>query len=61
MYNRLMKRPRAKASTKDERLGIRMTAEQKQVLERKAKRRGLSISSWLLSLGLSAPEEPSSP
>lgn len=44
---------------KDDRLAIRLSAEQKRVLERKAQRRGLSISSWLLSLGLSAPDEPS--
>jgi uncharacterized protein (DUF1778 family) len=52
----------AKRSTgrKDDRLAIRLSAEQKRALERKAKRRGLSISSWLLSLGLAAPEEPRS-
>lgn len=49
---------RKAATTKDDRLAIRLSAEQKHELERKARRRGLSISSWLLSLGLSAPEEP---
>jgi len=51
-------RKRGKSITKDDRLAIRLSAEHKQILERKARRRGLSISSWLLSLGLSAPEEP---
>jgi uncharacterized protein (DUF1778 family) len=51
-------RKRVKPATKDDRLAIRLSIDQKKELERKARRRGLSISSWLLSLGLSAPEEP---
>ena len=54
-------RKRRKAATKDDRLAIRLSAEQKDELERKARRRGLSISSWLLSLGLAEPEDPVSP
>ncbi|MGH9895440.1 MAG: plasmid mobilization protein [bacterium] len=37
---------------------IRVTDEQKRILADKARRRGLTLSSWLLSLGLSQPDEP---
>lgn len=37
---------------------IRVNKEQKATLEAKAKRRGLGLSSWLLSLGMSAPDAP---
>ena len=43
---------------KDTRLAIRLTMEQKRELTRKAVRRGIPVSLWLLSLGLAAPEEP---
>jgi uncharacterized protein (DUF1778 family) len=55
-----MKR-KAKSSGKDERLSIRVAGEHKTELARKAQARGLSVSSWLVSLGLAAPEKPSSP
>jgi len=54
------KRKPAKAAGKTERLDIRLTPAHKVELERKAKARGLSLSSWLVSMGLSAPEKPSS-
>lgn len=37
---------------------IRVTDEQKRILTKKAANRGLAVSSWLLSLGLAAPEQP---
>jgi len=37
---------------------LRVTTEQKHALAEKAQRRGLSLSSWLLSLGMGAPERP---
>jgi hypothetical protein len=53
-----MKRRKPKAERKAELIQLRVTAEQKQDLADKAKRRGLSLSSWLLSLGISAPQQP---
>lgn len=38
---------------------IRLSPEQKAVVERKAQNRGLSASSFLLSLALAAPETAS--
>jgi hypothetical protein len=37
---------------------VRVTSEQKKALTDKAKRRGLGVSTWLLNLGLTAPETP---
>jgi len=44
--------------TKDERLAIRLSPEQKEMVERKARNRGLSASSFLLSLAIAASESP---
>lgn len=55
-----MKRRKPKAERKEETVQIRLTAEQKESLAHKAKARGLGLSSWLLSLGLSAPDKPTS-
>lgn len=49
------KRPKV---NKEERLGIRLSPEQKEMVERKARNRGLSASSFLLSLAIAAPEAP---
>ena len=55
-----MKKPKAKVQreTKDAVVQLRLTNEQKAKLAEKAKRRGLSLSSWLLMLGISAPDKP---
>lgn len=53
-----MKRRKPKAERKETSIHIRVSDEQKRALEEKAKRRGLGLSSWLLSLGMSAPMEP---
>ena len=52
----MKKRKAAKVARKDERLAIRLSPEQKEMVERKAQRRGLSASSFLLSLAIAAPE-----
>lgn len=43
---------RRKATRKEELVPIRMTAEQKEKLVAAADRRGLPLSTWLLTLGL---------
>lgn len=43
---------RRKATRKEEMVPIRMTAEQKAKLAEAAERRGLPLSTWLLTLGL---------
>lgn len=37
---------------------VRCTAKQKKTLEKRAKARGLGVSTWLLQLGLSASDDP---
>lgn len=53
-----MKRHKPKTERKETSIHIRVNDAQKRALEEKAKRRGLGLSSWLLSLGMSAPEAP---
>jgi uncharacterized protein (DUF1778 family) len=48
---------RRKATRKEEMVPIRMTAEQKATLAEAAQRRGLPLSTWLLSLGLREANE----
>jgi uncharacterized protein (DUF1778 family) len=43
---------RRKAARKEEMVPIRMTADQKAALALAAERRGLPLSTWLLTLGL---------
>jgi uncharacterized protein (DUF1778 family) len=43
---------RRKATRKEEMVPIRMTADQKVTLAAAAERRGLPLSTWLLTLGL---------
>ena len=43
---------RRKATRKEEMVPIRMTADQKAALAVAAERRGLPLSTWLLTLGL---------
>ena len=52
------KRRKPAAERKEALIGVRCTEEQKAELEGKAKRRGLGVSTWLLQLGLSAPDKP---
>lgn len=47
-----VKRRKPKALRKEESIRIRVTAEQKAALEEAAKRAGIGVSSWLLTLGL---------
>lgn len=49
---------RKKPTGKDSRLGLRLTPEQKEIVERKARARGLSASSFLVMLAIEAPEKP---
>jgi hypothetical protein len=37
---------------------VRVTEEEKAILIAKARRRGLGVSSWLVMLGLTAPDGP---
>jgi len=53
-----MKRRKPKAERKETSIHIRLSENQKRTLGKKAKRRGLGLSSWLLSLGMSAPDNP---
>jgi uncharacterized protein (DUF1778 family) len=48
---------RRKATRKEELVPIRMTKEQKATLTAAAERRGLPVSTWLLSLGLREANE----
>lgn len=48
---------RRKATRKEETVQIRMTAEQKETLAAAAERRGLPMSTWLLTLGLQQANE----
>jgi uncharacterized protein (DUF1778 family) len=43
---------RRKATRKEELIPVRVTAEQKAALVDAAERRGLPVSTWLLTLGL---------
>lgn len=60
MYKRHMKKkPKAKVRVvKEGRLGLRLSEEHKAMIERKAANRGLSASSFLLTLAIAAPEMP---
>ena len=55
------KRRKTKAERKELVIPVRVTTEQKATLTAKAKRRGLGVSTWLLNLGLTAPDEPAGP
>lgn len=48
---------RRKATRKEELVPIRMTADQKSTLAAAAERRGLPLSTWLLTLGLREANE----
>jgi uncharacterized protein (DUF1778 family) len=55
----VMARPKKpKRERKESIIQMRVNAEQKKALAEKARHRGLGLSSWLLSLGMSAPEKP---
>lgn len=53
-----MKRRKPKAERKEETVQIRLTADQKKELAAKAKARGIGLGTWLLQLGLAAPDKP---
>lgn len=53
-----MKRRKPKDERKEATIQLRVTEEQKESLTAKAKRRGLGLSTWLLQLGMSAPDKP---
>ena len=55
------KRRKLKTDRKELVIPVRVTAEQKTTLTAKAKRRGLGVSTWLLNLGLTAPDQPTGP
>jgi uncharacterized protein (DUF1778 family) len=51
-----MKKKKVKVTRKEDRLAIRLSPDQKAMIERKASNRGLSASSFVLSLAIAAPE-----
>lgn len=53
-----MKRRKLKAERKVLVIPVRVSEEQKKTLAEKAKRRGLGVSTWLLQLGMTAPDQP---
>lgn len=53
-----MRKKAAKLARKEDRLAIRLSPDQKAMVERKAQTRGLSASSFLLTLAIAAPEKP---
>lgn len=55
---RKVKAVKPKKEKKDDRLGVRLSPDQKVMIERKAQARGLSASSFLLTLAIAAPEKP---
>lgn len=57
MAARGVRRRKPAVERKEEMIPIRCTADQKRELTEKAKRIGLPLSAWLLSLGLSAPDK----
>lgn len=61
MATKKIKRRKPAPERKDAVIPIRCTEEQKRELTEKAKRRGLGLSPWLLSLGMSAPDKPAGP
>lgn len=60
MATKKTKRLKPASERKEAVIPIRCTEAQKRMLMEKAKHRGLGLSSWLLSLGMSAPEKPQS-
>lgn len=50
----------AAAPRKTASIPVRVTEEEKATLIAKARRRGLGVSSWLVMLGLTAPDMPPS-
>jgi hypothetical protein len=52
------KRRKPKAQRKELVIPVRVSAEQKEALMAKAQRRGLGVSTWLLQLGMTAPDQP---
>lgn len=52
-----IKRRKPKTQRKEESVRIRVTAQQKRILEEAAQRAGLDVSSWLRSLGLREVEK----
>jgi len=53
---RMAKKVSKRKINKDSRIGLRLSPEQKAMVERKAQNRGLSASSFLLTLAIAAPE-----
>lgn len=53
-----VERRKSDAERKSLIIPVRVNAKQKKALEKKAKERGLGVSTWLLQLGLAAPEKP---
>lgn len=58
MERKASKRRKPAAQRKESVIPVRVTKEQKAVLTAKAQRRGLGVSSWLVMLGLTAPDTP---
>ncbi len=58
MERKTLKRRKPQAQRKELVIPVRVTKEQKVSLAAKAQRRGMGVSTWLLSLGLTAPETP---
>ncbi len=57
MSEKVDRRQKSDAERKSLIIPVRVNAKQKKALERKAKARGLGVSTWLLQLGLSEPDD----
>jgi hypothetical protein len=58
MPKKALKRRKPQSERKEALIGVRCTGSQKSTLEAKARRRGLGVSTWMLQLGLSQPDDP---
>jgi hypothetical protein len=56
-----VERRKSDAERKSLIIPVRVNAKQKKALEKKAKARGIGLSTWLLQLGLAASDTPTSP
>ena len=63
MHNAAMavRKKRRKASRKEAVIPVRLTKEQKAILVAAAEKKGLGVSTWLLTLGLREAEDDKKP
>ncbi|MGH7786495.1 MAG: plasmid mobilization protein [Candidatus Binatia bacterium] len=58
MASQAIKRRKPQVERKEELIPVRCTKAQKKILAERARARGVPVSTWLLQLGLSAPDDP---